>query len=173
MSHFFQTSRCVLLHLVSYLRFISRPRQFRIQILNLAFAFRFSFICIFYSSIHIWFYTRTIDLRGNIEKNPGHRSSSSQNVSICYWNLSSITAHSYVKISPLKAYLSIHKFDLVCLSKTYLNPSVPLHDVNLEIQGYELVQSDHRLQDKRGSLCIYFKNSLPLKILISITYKKV
>ena len=77
----------------------------------------------------------------------------------------SITAHSYVKISLLKAYLSIHKFDIVCLSETYLDPSVPLHDVNLEIQGYELVQSDHPSQHKRGGLCIHFRNSLPLKIL--------
>ena len=73
--------------------------------------------------------------------------------------------HPYVKISLLKAYLSIHKFDIVCLSETYLDPSVPLHDVNLEIQGYELVRSDHPSQHKRGGVCIYFRNSLPLKIL--------
>ena len=73
--------------------------------------------------------------------------------------------HPYVKISLLKAYLSIHKFDIVCLSETYLDPSVPLHDVNLEIQGYELVRSDHPSQHKRGDICIYFRNSLPLKIL--------
>ena len=81
-----------------------------------------------------------IDLSGDIEKNPGPRHSSSQNFSISHWNLNSITAHSYVKISILKAYLSIHKFDIVCLSETYIDTSVPLHDVNLEIQDYELVQ---------------------------------
>ena len=43
------------------------------------------------------------------------------------------------------------------MSETYLDPSVPLHDVNLEIQGYELVRSDHPSQ--------HFRNSLPLKIL--------
>ena len=51
------------------------------------------------------------------------------------------------------------------MSETYLDPSVPLHDVNLEIQGYELVQSDHPSQHKRGGVCIHFRNSLPLKIL--------
>ena len=35
---------------------------------------------------------------------------------------------------------SVHKFDIICLSETHLDPSVPLHDVNLEIQGYELVR---------------------------------
>ena len=34
---------------------------------------------------------------------------------------------------------TFHKFDIVCLSETTFDPSVPLHDANLEIQGYELV----------------------------------
>ena len=60
---------------------------------------------------------------------------------------------------------SIHKFHIVCLSETYLNPSVPLHDVNLEIQDYELVRSDHPWQHKSGGVCTCFRNFLPLKIL--------
>ena len=51
------------------------------------------------------------------------------------------------------------------MSDTYLDPSVPLHNVNFEIQGYELVQSDHTSQYKMGGVCIYFTNSLLLKIL--------
>ena len=51
------------------------------------------------------------------------------------------------------------------MSETYLDTSVPLRDINLEIQGYELVRSDHPSQHKRGGVCIYFRNSLPLKIL--------
>ena len=155
----------VLLHLVFFLRFISPPPRFRIQIVKLVFAIRFLFICIFYGSVHIWLYTRTIDLSGDIEKNPGPRPSSFQNSSICRWNLNSLTAHSYVHISLSKAYLSIHKFDIVFLSKKYLDYSFPLHDVNLEIQGYELVRSDHPSQHKRGGVCINFRNYLPLKIL--------
>ena len=107
-------------YLVLFLRFVCPPRQFRIQILKLAFAVRFLFICIFYSSIHIWLYTRTIDVSRDIEKNPGPRASSSQKFSICHWNLNNITGHSYVKISLLKGYFCIYKF--------------PLHNVNLEIQ---------------------------------------
>ena len=106
-----------------------------------------------------------IDLSGDIEKNPGPRSSSSQNFSICHWILNSIAAHSCIKSSHLKAYLSIYKFDIACLSETCLDTSVPLHEVNLEIQGYELVRSENPSQHKRDSICIYFRNSLPLKIL--------
>ena len=103
-------------------------------------------------------------LSGYIESNAEPWPNSSQNFSICHWNLNSITVRSYVKILLLKAYLSIHKFDIVSLSEIYLDPSVPLHDVNLEEQGYELVRSDHPSQHKRGGVCIYIRNSLPLKI---------
>ena len=124
-------SPSVLLPLILFLR--SPPKQIKIQILNLAFAIRFSFICIFYSSIHIWLYTCTIALSGDVEKNLGPRLCSSQSFLICHWNLNSVTAHSYVKVSFLKAYLSFNRFDIVCLSETRFDPSVPLHEVNLEI----------------------------------------
>ena len=52
------------------------------------------------------------------------------------------------------------------MSETYVDPSVSLDGVNLEIQVYELVhQTDHPSQHKRSDVFIYFRNSLPLKIL--------
>ena len=102
----FCTCSLVLLHLVLIFRFLSPPGQFRVQILRLLFANRFSFICIFYGSILVlWLYTRAIDLSGDIKKNPGPRTSSSQNFLIC---------------------LPFRKFDIICLSEMYLDPSVPL-----------------------------------------------
>ena len=74
------------------LRFISTPRQFRIQILKLVFAIRFSFILFIFGYI-------LVKLSSDIEKYPGPRPSLSQNFSICHWDLNSITALSYVKIS--------------------------------------------------------------------------
>ena len=127
-------SSLVLLHLVLFLlsifppRKTFLPRQFSMQILKLAFAIRLSFICIFCGSIHIWLYTRTIDLSGDIEKNPGTWPSSSQSCLICHWNLNNITAHTYAKVSSLKTSQCINlKFDIwqiwhVHLSETYLDP---------------------------------------------------
>ena len=39
----------------------------------------------------------------------------------------------------------------------------------MEISGYNLVRSEHPLNSKRGGVCIYYKNYLPLRI-ISINY---
>ena len=92
-------------------------------ILVLFLPFCFSSATVQSVSTHISLYTCIIDLSGDIEKNPGPCPSSSQKFSISYWNLNSITAH--VKIFLLKAYLSIHKFDIVSLSETYLESSIP------------------------------------------------
>ena len=58
--------------------------------------------------------------------------------------------------------MSIHKFDIICLSETYLDSSID--DASLEISGYYLTRSDHPSNKKRGGICIYFKNLLPLKV---------
>ena len=41
-------------------------------------------------------------------------------LSIWHWNLNSISAHNYAKIYLLKAYIAIHKFDIICMSETYV-----------------------------------------------------
>ena len=41
----------------------------------------------------------------------------------------------------------------------------PFDDVNLDIPGYIMVKADHPAISKRGDLCGYYKNCLPLKVL--------
>ena len=100
-------------------------------------------------------------LSGDVELNPGPKPSSGQNFSVCHWNLKSILAH-FSKISLLSAYNSLHKFDIIDLSKTYLDSSIL---PNLEIQAYTLIRADHPSNVKRGGACVYFKNYFPLKLL--------
>lgn len=126
----------------------------------------FLFRCIF--SNLSFFYLFLLQC-GDIEINPGPKPNSKQSFSICHWNLNGITAHNYAKVFLLKAYVTIHKFDVVCISETYLDPSTPSNDDNLEITGYTLVRSDHPSKTKGGRVCIYYKNYLPLKI-VNINY---
>ena len=58
--------------------------------------------------------------------------------------------------------MSIHKFDIIFLSETYLDSSID--DEGLEISGYYFIRSDHPSNKKRGGICIYYKNFLPLKV---------
>ena len=77
----------------------------------------------------------------------------------------------YSKLFLLKTYISVHNFDTICLSETYLDSSVPLDDDNLVISGYNLIHSDHPSNTKRGGECLYYKNYLPLRVL-NISYLK-
>ena len=65
----------------------------------------------------------------------------------------------------LKVYIAIHKFDIICISETYLDSCTASNDSNLEISGYTLVCPDHPSNNKRGGACIYYKSFLPLSIL--------
>ena len=100
-----------------------------------------------------------ITLSGDVELNPGPKRKATQTLSICHWNLNSICAHNFAKLSLLRAYVSIHKFDIICLSETYLDSSID--DESLEISGYYLIRSDHPSNKKCGGICINF---LPLKV---------
>ena len=117
----------------------------------------------------LWLQILLVLLSGDVEINPGPKRTPKANLSIFHWNLISISAHSYVKLSLLRAYLAFHNFHNICLSETYLNSSNLPDDETLEISGYNLVLSDHPLNSKRGGVSIYYKNYLPLRI-ININY---
>ena len=109
-----------------------------------------------------WLYVLLITLSGDVELNLGPKRNAVQTLSICHWNLNSICAHNFAKLTLLRAYVSVRKFDIICLSETYLDYSID--DENLEISGYYSIRSDHPSNIKRGGICIYYKNFLPLKV---------
>ena len=51
------------------------------------------------------------------------------------------------------------------LSKSYLDSSVSSDNDSLYIKDYKLVRADHPRHVKRGSVCVYFKESLPTRSL--------
>ena len=99
-----------------------------------------------------------------LKKNPGPKPNSYQSFSVCHWNLNSVSAHNFLKLSLLRAYIAVHKFDVICLSETYLDSSILLDDNYLQIPGYNLYREDHPLNVKRRGVCIYHNFSLPLTI---------
>ena len=109
-----------------------------------------------------WLYILLIILSGDVELNPGPKRKAAQTLSVCHWNLNSICAHNFTKLSLLRAYVSVHKFDNICLSETYLDSSID--DVSLEISGYYLIRSDHPSNKRCSGICIYNQNFLPLKV---------
>ena len=91
-------------------------------------------------------------MSGDVEVYPGPKRNSfrSQSFSICHWNLNSLIAHSFAKVS-----LSVNKFDIVYLSETFLNCEILTDDYNLQIPGYSIAREDHPSNTKRSGLCVF------------------
>ena len=83
-------------------------------------------------------------------------------IKIRRWNLSGLTAHDSIKISLLQAYIIQNNYDIICLSETFLNSSIQTNDDRISIDGYNLIRADHPSDSKRGGVCIYYKEHIPL-----------
>ena len=66
------------------------------------------------------------------------------------------------KVSVLTAYISIHKFDVICISETFLSSDTTFDNDSLIIEGYNIVRSDHPSNSRWGGVFIYYKQSLAL-----------
>ena len=103
-----------------------------------------------------------LQCHGDIEVNPGPQKLKPKSLLVCHWNLNSLSAHNFSKLTQLKAYI-------ICLSETYLDSTIP--ESLLEIDGYNLVRPDHPNNVKRGGVCVYYKELLPVRD-ISLPYFK-
>ena len=99
-------------------------------------------------------------LSGDTEINPDPKRSS--NIKFCHWNLNGLASHDFIKVRLMEAFITSNNFDLVCLSETFLDSTIPNDDANIQINGYSLLRAGHPNDIKRGGVCIYFKESLPL-----------
>ena len=50
-------------------------------------------------NVMLWYFFCLLDVSSVIELNPGPNPDSSQSFSICHWNLNSMAAHDYSKLS--------------------------------------------------------------------------
>ena len=58
---------------------------------------------------------RTILLSGDVETNPGP-----ETLDFCCWNLNSITAYDFLRVSLIEAYNSVYNNDLIGIVETHL-----------------------------------------------------
>ena len=77
--------------------------------------------------------------------------------------MNSLIAHN--KTSLLAADTSTQRYDIICLSETYLDSSVPHDTDGLPRKGYYQVRADHPGKIISGGVFIYFKKDLVLLAL--------
>ena len=68
-------------------------------------------------------------------------------------------------MSLLQAYSAINRFHIICLSETYLDNCYHTDDEQFTFPGYNLIRAGNPNSIKRGGICIYNRDSLPVKII--------
>ena len=110
------------------------------------------------------FYQILLLLHRDVETTPGPNKKC-KSLTCCHWNVNSLTAHNMVKLSSIAAYNTIHQYDFICVSETYLDSSVRTDDRDILINGYNLIRADHPSNKKRGGVCIYYRQSLAVELV--------
>ena len=90
---------------------------------NLGFIFECLFLCfhcfesVFLSLLTFFYVFLLLRSHGDIKLNPGPRKTKENTLPVCHWNLNSITAHNFSKLTQLKAYISTYKHDFIAYKK--------------------------------------------------------
>ena len=86
-------------------------------------------------------------------------------MSCSHWNVNSLAAHKFLKKSSIEAHNSIHNYDFICFSETCLDSSISSDDKDIAIEGYNIICANHPSNLKKGGVCIYYKESLAVKLI--------
>ena len=98
---------------------------------------------------------------GSVERNPGPPP---KLFSFCNWNVDSLLARDSIKKSYIECIQSVQNVDIFSCCETYLNDKIT--DNELEIDGFTQfpLRADCKQEGRpRGGVCLYYKESLPLK----------
>ena len=82
-------------------------------------------------------------------------------------NFNNIMANSFTKVSLLQTYSAIHEFGIYLFVQILSNLAAFFDNDNLYIKDYKLVVAGHPENVRRGGVCQYFKEPLPvIRLLI-------
>ena len=70
-----------------------------------------------------------------------------------------------VQLLSIADYNTIHKYDFISICETYLDSSLRTDDRETLINDYNLNRADHSSHNKRGSVCIYYRESLAVQLV--------
>ena len=138
--------------------FLDPHKRTSLKFLLLRYAYFYA-ICLVCYTLHLhWTTHKAIMMSGDVETNPGPDHST---FSFCSWNLNSICAHDFARVSQIEAYNSVYNYDLIGTVETHLDDTVEVR--NLDLTGYTFMKSNHPDNVKRGGVGLYVKDSFPAK----------
>ena len=81
------------------------------------------------------------------------------------WNLNSITAYDFLRVSLIEACNSVYNYDIIGIVETHLDSTV--EEDRLALNGYSFMKDNHPQNVKRGGVCLYIKDSLASKTVLT------
>ena len=92
---------------------------------------------------------------GDIKINPGHKT---EDLRFMQWNLNSLTAHSFSRISLIQAYMVQHDLHIAAFSESALSKDIL--DSKIQIPGYCAIRFDLSDSDSHGGVIVYHKSNM-------------
>ena len=102
-------------------------------------------------------------ISGTVEINPGPPPPRMSNLSFAFWNLDSLPAREYARIPLIETLQSTYDFDLFGVCESMLNSSITNEDIFINGFSADPFRSDKAANIRNGGVCLYFKESLPIK----------
>ena len=98
---------------IFYILFLSKGNAL---IITTKFCVPFFLLHNFVASVLVCLCSLLLMLSGEVEMNQGPLRNCKKYFWFCHWNVNSISSHDYSKLFLLKAYVILHKFDIISLS---------------------------------------------------------
>ena len=155
----FLTTSIFYSNFIHFPKFISRKRSFT------NYFYKTWFINVLYSTS---FFHIILLQHGDIETNPGPQKEKKKKISCCHWNVNSLIAHDLSKLFQLETYNSV----FICMSETFFDSTIQEGDKNIQLDGYNLLRADHPSNSKQGSVCIFYKETLAVRIVKSLSFNE-
>ena len=101
-------------------------------------------------------------ISGTVKLNPGPVSPQKK-LSFAVWNLDSLPARDFARIPLIESLQNINDFDMFGVCESMLTSNILNEDIYINGFSPEPFRSDKGLNTRNGGVCLYFKESLPIK----------
>ena len=82
------------------------------------------------------------------------------------WNLNSLSAHDYFRVSLIDAYNFVYNNDLIGIVETHVDSTAD--ESKLALNGYSFLKGNHPQDLKRSGIGIYIKDTFPARNRIDL-----
>ena len=100
---------------------------------------------------------------GSVETNPGPFIDTHNTLSFATWNLDSLPVREVSRISVVESLQAVHNFDIFAVCESSLHEHMPNENISSHGFSPDRYRADKSPNAHNGGVCLYFKESLPIK----------